>query len=170
MIKQTPVAEGSMSRSEDQPVAASAPQPPVGVPAGNGTYVFELARVNHVEGGPDYSSATGSLVEGERSVMGLMRMPRGTGARPHSHPNEQWVYVIEGTLLVEVDGTKAEAGPGCLIYFPPNSVHATVATADRDVVFLTSKDRTHGLWGTPTDTSTHGPRYQPGFKPPATDG
>jgi quercetin dioxygenase-like cupin family protein len=157
-----------MSQSDDQPVSARTAQPPKGVPAGNGNYVFELARVNHIEAGPDYSTAAGSLVEGERSIMGLMRMPRGTGARPHSHPNEQWVYVIEGTLLVEVDGTKAEAGAGSLIYFPPNSVHSTVATADRDVVFLTSKDRSHGVWGTPTDTSTHGPRYQPGFEPTST--
>jgi quercetin dioxygenase-like cupin family protein len=148
-------------------VAAAAPErsPPRGETAGAGKYVFELARVNHVDAGPDYSTATGSLVEGERFMMGLMRMPKGTGARAHSHPNEQWVYVIEGTLLIEVDGVKGEAKPGSLVYFPPNSVHSSMAAPDRDVVFLTGKDRSHGLWGTAVDQSTTGPRYAPGFAP-----
>lgn len=145
--------------------ATATQAPPRGEKAGAGKYVFELARVNRVEAGPDYSTATGSLVEGERFMMGLMRMPKGTGAQPHSHPNEQWVYVIEGTLLIEVDGIKGEAKPGCLVYFPPNSVHASMASPERDVVFLTGKDLTHGLWGTAVDQSTTGPRYAPGFEP-----
>jgi quercetin dioxygenase-like cupin family protein len=131
--------------------------PPRGIKAGQGRYVFELARVNHVEAGPDYSTAAGSLVECERSMIGLMRMPSGTGARPHSHPNEQWVYILEGTLEVEIDGTKATAGPGTLVYFPPNSVHGSMAVSDSDVVFLTGKDLSHGLWGTAVDQSTKGP-------------
>ncbi len=28
-------------------------------------------------------------------IVGLMRMKAGTGAEPHSHPNEQWIYVLE---------------------------------------------------------------------------
>jgi quercetin dioxygenase-like cupin family protein len=149
-----------MAPNDASPKAPQA-APPRGVKAGAGKYVFELARVNRVEAGPDYSTATGSLVEGERFMMGLMRMPKGTGARPHSHPNEQWVYVIEGTLLIEVDGHKAEAKPGSLVYFPPNSVHSSMATADRDVVFLTGKDLSHGLWGKPVDGSIKGPAYAP---------
>ncbi len=139
--------------------------PPRGVKAGAGKYVFELAKVNRVEAGPDYSTTTGSLVEGERFMMGLMRMPKGTGARAHSHPNEQWVYVLEGALLIEVDGQKSEAKPGSLVYFPPNSVHSSMATPDRDAVFITAKDLSHGLWGTPVDASTKGAAYAPGFKP-----
>lgn len=54
--------------------------------------------MNRIEAGPAYSTAAGSLVEGERTQCGLMRMPKGTGARPHSHPNEQRVCVVQGTL------------------------------------------------------------------------
>jgi quercetin dioxygenase-like cupin family protein len=122
-------------------------QPPQGIKAGKGAYMFEMARLNDLDGGPDYSTARGSLVEGERFMMGLMRMPKGTGADPHSHPNEQWVYIIEGRLAFEVDGYKGEAKPGSLLYFPPNSVHSSQASSDRDVVFLTGKDRSFGLWG-----------------------
>ena len=48
--------------------------------AGNGEYVFDLAKVNHLLGGPDYSTANGACVEGERMIVALMRMPAGTGA------------------------------------------------------------------------------------------
>jgi quercetin dioxygenase-like cupin family protein len=102
-------------------------------------------------GGPDYSTAAGSLVEGERFMMGLMRMPKGTGASPHNHPNEQWVYIIEGHLSYNVDGTTGVAHPGSLLYFPPNAVHSTQASPDQDVVFLTGKDTSYGLWGKPVN-------------------
>ena len=64
--------------------------------AGAGEYLFDLAKVNHILGGPDYSTANGACVEGDRMIVGLMRMPAGTGAEPHSHPNEQWIYILEG--------------------------------------------------------------------------
>jgi quercetin dioxygenase-like cupin family protein len=126
---------------------AAAKNPPRGVKAGKGKYLFEMAGLKSVEAGPDYSTAHGSLVEGARSMMGLMRMPKGTGAAAHNHPNEQWVYIIEGELAFEVDGTKGVARPGSLLYFPPDAVHATQASPERDVVFLTGKDLSHGLWG-----------------------
>ena len=91
---------------------------PAGVPAGNGTYIFNLARLDQIEAGPAYSLAKGSLVVGERSMWGLMRLPRGTGSRPHSHANEQWVYVVQGRLKVEIAGTKGEARSGLPRLFP----------------------------------------------------
>src|SRR6266545_2258566 len=33
----------------------------------------------------------------------LVRMPAGTGAEPHSHPNEQWIYILEGTFRAAQD-------------------------------------------------------------------
>ena len=72
--------------------------------AGPGEYLFDLARVNHILGGPDYSTANGACVEGDRMIVGLMRMPAGTGAEAHSHPNEQWIYILQGTFQATVDG------------------------------------------------------------------
>jgi quercetin dioxygenase-like cupin family protein len=125
----------------------SAPRTPGAKRAGAGEYVFDLARVNHILGGPDYSTANGSCVEGERMIVGLMRMPAGTGAAPHSHPNEQWIYILEGTFVAQIGDTAVEAKPGSVIYVPANVVHSGKATADRDVVFFTVKDASHGLQG-----------------------
>jgi quercetin dioxygenase-like cupin family protein len=115
--------------------------------AGDGEYLFDLAKVNHILGGPDYSTANGACVEGDRMIVGLMRMPAGTGAAAHSHPNEQWIYILEGTFVAEVGGKKVEARPGSLVYIPSNVMHSGRATADADVVFFTVKDASHSLHG-----------------------
>jgi quercetin dioxygenase-like cupin family protein len=100
---------------------------------------------------PDYSTANGSCVEGERMIVGLMRMPAGTGAEPHSHPNEQWIYILQGVFHATIGGKSVEAKPGSVIYVPANVVHSGKASADSDVVFFTVKDASHGLHGIPVD-------------------
>jgi len=126
---------------------AQAARTPGATRAGDGEFVFDLAKVNHILGGPDYSSANGACVEGDRMIVGLMRMPAGTGAEPHSHPNEQWIYLLEGTFQANVGGKKVEVKPGSVLYIPANVVHSGKATSERDVVFFTVKDASHGLHG-----------------------
>ena len=137
----------------------------VAIKAGRGRYTFDLARLSAIDAGPGYSTAHGPVVEGERIQVGLMRMPKGTGGRPHSHPNEQWIYVLQGTLESEVDGVKSRVAAGSLIYIPADIVHSALATPDEDVLFLTAKDMSHGIVGTPVDTSISAPLYAPGFEP-----
>ena len=80
-------------------------------------------------------------------IVGLMRMKAGTGAEPHSHPNEQWIYVLEGTFHANINGKEIDVKPGSVVYIPANTVHAGKATADGDVVFFTVKDASHSLHG-----------------------
>ena len=115
--------------------------------AAPGEYVFDLANVNHILGGPAYSTANGACVEGDRMIVGLMRMPAGTGAEPHSHPNEQWIYVLQGTFRATIDGKTIDVKPGSVVYIPANVVHGGKATADGDVLFFTCKDASHSLHG-----------------------
>ncbi|MDQ7842204.1 MAG: cupin domain-containing protein [Armatimonadota bacterium] len=137
------------------------------IKAGRGRYVFDPRRLAGIAAGPGYSTAHGPVVEGERIQVGLMHMPRGSGGRPHSHPNEQWIYVLQGTLEGEVEGVPVRAPAGSLIYIPANAVHWALAGTDEDVVFLTAKDTSHGIAGTPVDPSTSAPLYAPGFGPAA---
>jgi len=115
--------------------------------AGPGEYVFDLAKVNHILGGPDYSTANGACVEGDRMIVGLMRMPAGTGAEPHSHPNEQWIYILEGIFEATIGGSAVTATPGSVLYIPADVVHSGKATPQADVVFFTVKDASYGLQG-----------------------
>jgi quercetin dioxygenase-like cupin family protein len=129
------------------PGAQAAPLTPGAKRAGPGEYYFDMAQVNSIMGGPDYSNVFGGVVEGERMIAALMRMPAGGGSVPHSHPNEQWVFVLEGTMDSTVDGQRRLVKPGEAIYIPANVVHFATATADKDVIFFTVKDASHGLHG-----------------------
>jgi quercetin dioxygenase-like cupin family protein len=116
--------------------------------AGPGEFLFDLGTVSKIMGGPAYSTAHGPCVEGDRMIVGLMRMKAGTGAEPHSHPNEQWIYILEGTFRGEIGGKPFTAKPGSVLYIPANTIHAGKATPEGDVVFFTCKDASHSLHGT----------------------
>jgi quercetin dioxygenase-like cupin family protein len=131
--------------------ATAAARTPGAKRAGAGEYLFNLASVNHILGGPNYSTANGSCVEGDRMIVGLMRMPAGTGAEPHSHPNEQWIYILEGTFHAIVGGKAIEAKAGSVVYVPSNVVHGGNADTASDVVFFTVKDASHSLHGIKAD-------------------
>ena len=130
------------------PDLAPAARTPGAKRAGHGEYLFDLAKVNQILGGPDYSTAAGACVEGDRMIVGLMRMAAGTGAEPHSHPNEQWIYILEGTFQAKIGDKQLEAKPGSVLYVPANVVHFGKATQEADVVFFTCKDASHSLHGT----------------------
>jgi quercetin dioxygenase-like cupin family protein len=115
--------------------------------AGPGEYLFDLGTVDKIMGGPAYSTAHGPCVEGDRMIVGLMRMKAGTGAEPHSHPNEQWIYILEGTFRATIGGTSIDAKPGSVVYIPANTIHDGKASAEGDVVFFTVKDGSHSLHG-----------------------
>lgn len=131
-------------------------------------YLFDLPGMKGFDTGTGYATTHGPVVEGDRMQVGLMHKPRGTGARPHSHPNEQWNYVVQGKLRVSIEGEPDRiVGPGTLIYFPANKVHATVALPEEDVVFLVAKDLSHGIIGNPADGKRSVAHYEPGFEPKA---
>lgn len=136
------------------------------VKGGNGCYLFDLAGLQRMEAGVGYSSAEGPVVEGERIQVGLISMRRGTGARAHTHPNEQWIYLTKGQARVSVDGQPERiVGPGTLIYLPASIVHYVQALPEEDVVFFTCKDMSHGIMGMALDGTMAGPHVDPGMDP-----
>ncbi len=132
--------------------------------AGNGNNIFQLDKLTGMRAGAAYSTARGPVIEGTHTQVGLMHKSRGTGARPHSHPNEQWNYILQGKVRAIIDGKETIAGPGTLLYLPANVVHSTVALPEEDVVFFVVKDLTHGIHGIPADGKETGGFYEPGFK------
>jgi quercetin dioxygenase-like cupin family protein len=128
---------------------SSAPQArtPGAKRAAPGEFVFNFSGVNQIMGGPDYSPVFGGCVEGDRMIVALMRAPAGKMGEPHSHPNEQWIYVLEGEIEMRIGGQTHFVGPQGLIYIPAETIHQAGATAAGDAVFFTCKDATHGLHG-----------------------
>ena len=123
-----------------------APRTPGATRAAPGQYVFDLATCED-HGRPRLFHRARACVEGDRMIVGLMRMKAGTGAEPHSHPNEQWIYILEGTFRANIGGKEFDVKPGSVVYIPANTIHAGKATPDGDVVFFTCKDASHSLHG-----------------------
>lgn len=128
-------------------------------------YFYRLDEEESVNVGGNYSTATGPLVKGERIQVSLAHKAAGTGAKPHTHPNEQFNYLLKGKLKAMVNGQEQLVTAGTLIHIPANAVHATVATTDEDVIFLAIKDMSWGIAGTAVDVDDPGPYYEPGFEP-----
>jgi quercetin dioxygenase-like cupin family protein len=122
--------------------------------AQRGEHVFNFAHVNQILGGPDYSPVFGGCVEGERMIVALMTAPGGKTSEPHSHPNEQWIFVLEGVMDLIVDGQRHTAHPGEVIYIPAGVVHSGSTPEGPDAKFFTVKDASWGLHGVKVQPST----------------
>ena len=71
--------------------------------AGDGKYIFPMSQLAGIDAGIGYSTAFGPVVEGERMQVALVTKAKGTGAKPHTHPNEQWNYIVQGTYECKLE-------------------------------------------------------------------
>ena len=140
------------------------------IKGGNGKYQFNLARVRKVPAGTGYSTSHGGVVEGDRMLVGYIHKPRGTGSRMHFHNNEQFNFVVKGTLKGSINGKKVVAPAGTLVYIPARAPHTLVSTPDEDVIFIAIKDLSQGIIGRAVDGTMAGPQYLKGFEPKAKGG
>lgn len=131
-----------------------------------GRHVFNLYELKRVRAGgkagssQHYADTRAVVIEGERVQIGLAFEKAGCGARPHTHPNEQFNFVVKGTLMADIAGRETMKVPaGSVVYFPANVVHRTYATPDEDVIFYVVKDLSHGIAGRPVDRSRGGAHH-----------
>lgn len=96
------------------------------------------------------STSQGASFTGERMYCGLVTKKRGTGSKPHYHPDETFNYVLQGTLKVNMDGQEFPVPKGCLLHIPPGVVHTAVATEEEDAVYLVWRDTTSEKLGKPS--------------------
>lgn len=95
------------------------------------------------------STSEGSSFTGERIYCALVTKKRGTGSRPHYHPDETFNYVLKGALKVNMDGQEFVVPTGSLLHIPPNMVHTAVATDEGDAVYLVWRDTMSEKQGKP---------------------
>jgi quercetin dioxygenase-like cupin family protein len=128
-------------------------------------YFYNLDEKDDIAIGPDYSSAHGGWVKGERLQVLLYHKPKGTGSRPHRHSNEQFIYILQGSVIARIEDKEKIAGKGEVIHIPVNALHSMVATTQEDVVYYVAKDTTFGIHGIPEDGEKTGAHYEPGYAP-----
>lgn len=144
-------------------------------------YVYDFAMLDRVPEGPTSakvaakkllsgptletgkSSTVGAVLTGERIIVALAGQSRGSGAKAHTHPNEQFNYILQGTMTGEIAGELVFALKDTLMHTPAQAVHTGLACPDEDLIFVAMKDTRHGIVGPPVDGKYDGPNYLPGF-------
>lgn len=58
---------------------------------------------------------------------------------PHQHPEEELMFVTEGTGEIECDGKTTQVGPGSIMYCAGNVLHGIVNTGPVPMTFYWSK-------------------------------
>ena len=135
-------------------------------PADSKSYFYRLDDMGRKALVPSMTSAEGALVQGEKLYVGLVRKAKGSGSQPHTHPFEQFNYVLKGALKACVDGQHELVTVGGLIHIPANTVHTTVAGIEEDCLYLMLKEVTPmGIAGVVQDPTATGPVYEKGFAP-----
>ncbi len=83
-------------------------------------------------------------IEGEQAKVAVVEFAPGVVAGKHYHPEYEFAYVLEGSLIVEAEGQPPVTfGPGQVIYNPLNRVHvaknASMTEPVKVVQFIISK-------------------------------
>ncbi|AOJ05835.1 cupin [Burkholderia mayonis] len=73
------------------------------------------------------------VVSGDALMMAKLFLKKGAFVGTHSHPNEQFTYILEGCLLfrygVQLEH-EAEVGPGEILHIPANVPHNALCLED----------------------------------------
>jgi quercetin dioxygenase-like cupin family protein len=74
---------------------------------------------------------------GKEAVLGIAELPAGATAGRHYHHGEEFDYVLDGTLVVMVDGQPPqELKPGAAFHIDAQKIHDDRAAGDAPVKIL----------------------------------
>ena len=80
-----------------------------------------------------YEGATDQL---KSMTAGSLRLNAGaTPHPPHSHPEEEFMLITEGTGEMTVEGKPVKVGPGVMMYCAANKLHGIVNTGKTPLLF-----------------------------------
>lgn len=82
----------------------------------------------------------GKMVGLQRTGINFIRVPPGKESFVyHSHHREEeWIYILSGHGIAEIDGTELNVGAGDFMGFPtPSVAHHLKNAGDEDLVYLT---------------------------------
>jgi quercetin dioxygenase-like cupin family protein len=83
-----------------------------------------------------YTDGRGSVLRSEHFEVAKIHFPKGRGAKPHRHPEEQFSFVVSGRLRVTAGDQVYEVGPGQATFNPSNIEHGVEALEDTVVLSL----------------------------------
>jgi quercetin dioxygenase-like cupin family protein len=131
-------------------------------------HVYDFSRLDRAPGGPTSlkivkSRAAGPVLTGSTLVCTLGSQAAGTGAKAHADASEQFNYIVQGTMMSDIEGDRVFASKGMILHTPGGVVHTTLACPDDDLVFLTIAEARDGIVEAPMDAKEGGPDSFPGY-------
>lgn len=84
----------------------------------------------------DYQSLAPNFVHKRMEPMLVTVEPRDTDAEMHSHPGQEFDYIISGSLAITIDDHELTMSEGDSLYFDSNHPHSMRAMNDQPAQFL----------------------------------
>ncbi|MFC7133261.1 MULTISPECIES: cupin domain-containing protein [Salinibaculum] len=76
------------------------------------------------------------MFRGLNMTMSWVRIEPDMETRPHSHPWEQVVFVVEGTADFHIDGEQISVEEGDVFFIPPNVEHYEEPNSDEPCILM----------------------------------
>jgi quercetin dioxygenase-like cupin family protein len=81
-----------------------------------------------------FPGAHSAMEHSQQVTYGCVSLDEGVIVPVHSHPHEQWTYIVEGQMEFTLEGEMQLLLPGMGAYIPSNAKHGAVAVTACKVI------------------------------------
>jgi len=113
--------------------AAAAERPEYTI--GNTANTFDPDRTIDTGRGYQYWFADPEFADGNTLKLSVVE-PHTPHPEPHTHPQDEFFFVLEGTAEFFLNGETTTAGPMTSFYCPPHSLHGIRNVGDTELKYL----------------------------------
>ena len=99
-------------------------------------YFHDWSEHEAVDHGLPSSLCKIKAITGDKLQLIWARFEPGGEYEIHSHPHEQFSFMVEGKMRLFVGDQEKIVGPGDIWYAPPNVVHGGELLGDDPVIFI----------------------------------
>ena len=99
---------------------------------------FTIAKIESTKAGYQYWFADKDFIDGRTIKLSVVR-PHSATHPPHSHPEDEFFFVLEGKAEFYLNGKTKVAGPYTTFYCPSNSTHGLRNIGDSVLKYLVIK-------------------------------
>lgn len=100
--------------------------------------VFSKDKIEKTDAGYQYWFVDKTLAGGKTLKLSVVKPGSATHA-PHAHPEEEFFFVLEGTVEFSLNGGRKVVGPLSSLYCPPNVEHGIRNVGDTEARYLVVK-------------------------------
>jgi quercetin dioxygenase-like cupin family protein len=99
---------------------------------------FSTSRVESTATGYQYWFVGKELADGKTLKMSVVA-PHSANHLPHSHPEDEFFFVLEGRIEFSLGAERKVVGPHSSLYCPPNVEHGIKNIGDTEARYLVFK-------------------------------